>query len=302
MAKFHINPETGNPGQCSASKHQCPFGDANDHYDSPEAARAAYETMMASVTDMFPAKSRTPEEVFAIIKGDDREAKLALASSRAFEDFEPSALSYLAQDADPAVRAAVAETHRYYDELADSPELKELDAWIDNRFYSAAHPANQQLFRQSMQRAVAGVGLELQYSPLDSFTGPKATAFFAIERAARATDWTDTGAALDVARVVQDERDRLAEEARSLDLTTRSGRKQAAAYQAMVRGLDRTLASVQFSMLDEDYTEDPEGAQARWLATAASLAYQPPPRVPCDDRHAARIAQQGYCPKCGGAN
>lgn len=44
MARFHINPNTGTPGVCRAAV-ACPFGDLqNDHFDSAEAARAAYET------------------------------------------------------------------------------------------------------------------------------------------------------------------------------------------------------------------------------------------------------------------
>lgn len=42
MAKYHINPETGNPGVCRATK-QCRFGSANEHYGSKDEARAAYE-------------------------------------------------------------------------------------------------------------------------------------------------------------------------------------------------------------------------------------------------------------------
>ena len=46
MARYHINPKTGNPGICRA-KSSCPFGDLTaDHFDSPEAARAAYEKRM----------------------------------------------------------------------------------------------------------------------------------------------------------------------------------------------------------------------------------------------------------------
>jgi len=42
MAKFHINPETGEPGLCKAQK-QCPFGGDDAHFTSKEAARTAYE-------------------------------------------------------------------------------------------------------------------------------------------------------------------------------------------------------------------------------------------------------------------
>lgn len=46
MAKYHINPETGNPGVCNA-KVKCRFGDLEaDHYTSKEAAREAFEARM----------------------------------------------------------------------------------------------------------------------------------------------------------------------------------------------------------------------------------------------------------------
>jgi len=47
MNKFHINPETGEPGNCTASSGNCPFGGDEIHFTSKEAARAAYE-MIAS--------------------------------------------------------------------------------------------------------------------------------------------------------------------------------------------------------------------------------------------------------------
>lgn len=46
MAKYHINPKTGNPGRCSAV-HQCPFGGESDHYGSESEARQAYEGSMS---------------------------------------------------------------------------------------------------------------------------------------------------------------------------------------------------------------------------------------------------------------
>jgi len=44
---FHINPSTGEAGKCSATKGGCPFGSAEDHYSSPEAARNAFEETQA---------------------------------------------------------------------------------------------------------------------------------------------------------------------------------------------------------------------------------------------------------------
>lgn len=42
---FHINPETGEPGPCRATL-QCRFGSEQEHYDSPDDARSAYELSM----------------------------------------------------------------------------------------------------------------------------------------------------------------------------------------------------------------------------------------------------------------
>lgn len=42
MAKYHVNPETGNPGKCSA-KIVCPFGGEENHFKSTTLARRAYE-------------------------------------------------------------------------------------------------------------------------------------------------------------------------------------------------------------------------------------------------------------------
>lgn len=45
MAKFHINPSTGNPGPCKAAR-ACPFGGADRHFDSAQEARTAFELEM----------------------------------------------------------------------------------------------------------------------------------------------------------------------------------------------------------------------------------------------------------------
>lgn len=46
MARYHINPETGNPGFCRAKKN-CPFGGDNDHFPTREEARKAAEAELA---------------------------------------------------------------------------------------------------------------------------------------------------------------------------------------------------------------------------------------------------------------
>lgn len=42
MAKYHLN-KNGDSGLCSAANGNCPFGSADEHYTSPEAARKAFE-------------------------------------------------------------------------------------------------------------------------------------------------------------------------------------------------------------------------------------------------------------------
>lgn len=54
MNEYHINWK-GEPGICSASQGNCPFGSADDHFPSPEAARKAYEAQMSNLTE--PLKS-----------------------------------------------------------------------------------------------------------------------------------------------------------------------------------------------------------------------------------------------------
>ena len=64
MSAYHINPATGEPGQCRAMK-SCPFGDADDHFVSAEKARAAYEEMQAGNTFQTMKKSSSLGSVLA---------------------------------------------------------------------------------------------------------------------------------------------------------------------------------------------------------------------------------------------
>jgi hypothetical protein len=62
MARYHINPETGNPGKCSAQAGNCPFGDDLAHYSSPEEAREAYEVDQEIEHLIATIRKDTPEE------------------------------------------------------------------------------------------------------------------------------------------------------------------------------------------------------------------------------------------------
>ncbi len=50
MTKFHINPSTGRPDVCNASKRACPIGETEDHFGSRNEAIAAYEMRMSDST------------------------------------------------------------------------------------------------------------------------------------------------------------------------------------------------------------------------------------------------------------
>jgi hypothetical protein len=54
MMKYHVNPDTGQPGLCRAQQ-QCRFGSAQEHYPTKEIAQKAYET--ANVKKLFAVPS-----------------------------------------------------------------------------------------------------------------------------------------------------------------------------------------------------------------------------------------------------
>jgi len=59
MARFHINPKTGNAGACKATQGKCPFGDESLHYTSAAAAREAFENGQVTFKEQKPLKSLT---------------------------------------------------------------------------------------------------------------------------------------------------------------------------------------------------------------------------------------------------
>lgn len=60
MTKYHINSK-GVPAICKAEKGNCPFGGANDHYDSPEQAQAAADKIMAETYEILPYSDSEPK-------------------------------------------------------------------------------------------------------------------------------------------------------------------------------------------------------------------------------------------------
>lgn len=60
MAKYHINPQTGNEGLCRAEKGKCRFGGDESHFTSRDGARAAYEEQQR----MNPSLKRVKAEYY----------------------------------------------------------------------------------------------------------------------------------------------------------------------------------------------------------------------------------------------
>lgn len=51
MKLYHVNPENGNAGVCTAEKGRCRFGKSDEHYTSEEAARGSYEAKQQAFRD-----------------------------------------------------------------------------------------------------------------------------------------------------------------------------------------------------------------------------------------------------------
>lgn len=84
MTRYHLNPETGNPGICVALQ-RCRYGEATPHYDSQEAARAAYAFSHESLgftvkskrssNELSPAVKIEAQRLKALLEGVDYNGK-----------------------------------------------------------------------------------------------------------------------------------------------------------------------------------------------------------------------------------
>jgi hypothetical protein len=85
MGKYHINPETGNPGLCRAQQ-QCRFGGSSAHYGSEQEAREAFEVTQEALQSFKkedPAESKT---VFLLKSGDKHDGDVTIIKS--FEELK----------------------------------------------------------------------------------------------------------------------------------------------------------------------------------------------------------------------
>lgn len=92
MAKFHINPETGKAGTCTASARPCKYGETTPHYKSAADAQTAYEQTMSDNTlstlsrgggTMTPASARIGAIQSTVDKVYEYSGKLQDIASRA---------------------------------------------------------------------------------------------------------------------------------------------------------------------------------------------------------------------------
>lgn len=63
--KFHVNPATGNPNKCTATK-SCPFGGDDKHYFSKEAAHSAFEKDQGAQVQSLTKPSKVLKDLPAI--------------------------------------------------------------------------------------------------------------------------------------------------------------------------------------------------------------------------------------------
>lgn len=76
MTRYHLNPDTGIPGRCSAI-NSCPFGDlSRDHYNTREEALKAYESKMVFKTLPPKTTTKSTPEAFTYEKGEISVGKL----------------------------------------------------------------------------------------------------------------------------------------------------------------------------------------------------------------------------------
>ncbi len=89
MAKFHINPETGEPGVCTALK-QCRYGENAAHYESEEEARLGYE----SAQEVFQA----PQSYGMAVVGDIDKDGFVASTYPSYKDWSPSPVKAVIKD------------------------------------------------------------------------------------------------------------------------------------------------------------------------------------------------------------
>lgn len=178
MARYHINPETGNPNKCGAVKGNCPFGGTNEHYDTKAEAQAAYETHMDQTTDALQSIQKEIRERREARRADKPGLEIvntATGQVEAFIGFNKDELSMpgyvdhvmknyegtqwtvrkknFAEDQDPTVAAAAAKLEAARAALANRPEdTEEIKALKEELKKAEAAPRNYGFAEDEMTR------------------------------------------------------------------------------------------------------------------------------------------------------
>jgi hypothetical protein len=102
MAKtFHVNPRTLAVGECKAVNGKCPFGSADDHFTSQEAAYKFAESKFASF------RGGTPKQILDRLAHNENFDGELLSSLRAHKKWFKN---------EKAVLRLVEEAYRHYDD------------------------------------------------------------------------------------------------------------------------------------------------------------------------------------------
>lgn len=110
MAKFHVNPNTGNSGTCKSAKGKCPFGSEDEHFSSADAASEAAEKLMAEQYSAVNAAYRKKDT--SALESMNRELKKRIISEsvEGSNKLHPSVVAKVfSKDSDELIRKNVSE-------------------------------------------------------------------------------------------------------------------------------------------------------------------------------------------------
>lgn len=110
MAKFHVNPNTGNPGSCKSTKGKCPFGTEEEHFGTQQEATVAAEKLMTDNYTAVNAAYRKKDT--SAVQGMNREMKKRIISEAAdgTNKLHPSVVAKVfSKDDDELIRKNVSE-------------------------------------------------------------------------------------------------------------------------------------------------------------------------------------------------
>lgn len=68
MPKYHVNPETGEPGRCTAKVGNCLYGDSAPHFETKEAAHQHFEATQVGSFASAEKKSSLPAYAKAVLR------------------------------------------------------------------------------------------------------------------------------------------------------------------------------------------------------------------------------------------